>query len=112
MPGHRVIPPSAMSSPPSACHRCGAALPLDRRIGRREVCAGCGVDVHVCKNCSFYSVGAYKDCREPNADRVVDKESSNFCDYFAVATESRRIAEGSQGRDGARQALDALFRKS
>jgi hypothetical protein len=102
-----------MSSPASsACHRCGAALALDRRIGRREVCAGCGVDVHVCKNCGFYSAGAYNDCREPNADRVVDKESSNFCEYFAVVASSRGVAPGGQGGDRARQALDALFRKS
>lgn len=54
-------------------------------------------------------------CHEPQAERVLDKERANFCDYFVFAS-SARVAGGgpepaSTSRD-ARAKLDALFRKS
>jgi len=81
------------------------------RIGRRDTCSACGADLHVCLNCDFHSPGAHNDCREPNADRVIDKDRSNFCEYFAVVP---RVvpAHGAASGTSARQALDALFRKS
>jgi hypothetical protein len=66
--------------------------------------------VRVCRNCEFFSPGAYNDCREPSAERVVDKESANFCDYFRLAGGPR--ASGLEQKGGARAALDALFRKA
>jgi hypothetical protein len=34
--------------------------------------------------CYFYDPKAYNECREPNADRIVDKEKANFCDYYKI----------------------------
>jgi hypothetical protein len=43
----------------------------------------------------------------------VDKERSNFCEYFALGTPGRRPGARTEGGDGAaRRALDELFRKS
>ncbi len=70
--------------------------------------------MRVCLNCSFYAPGAANDCREPQAERVVDKERANFCEFFvlgAVAA-SPRLGERSDGAGAVREALDALFRKS
>ncbi|NTU59971.1 MAG: hypothetical protein HGA98_02805, partial [Deltaproteobacteria bacterium] len=64
------------------CARCGAALPAPP-YGRRDTCPGCTADLHACVQCAHYSPGSYNDCREPQADRVTDKERSNFCDWFA-----------------------------
>ncbi|MBC7792671.1 MAG: hypothetical protein H7Z43_03100 [Clostridia bacterium] len=50
---------------------------------------------------------AYNECREPVADRVVDKERGNFCDYFTL---SARRAESAK-TDDARAELEALFKK-
>jgi hypothetical protein len=103
-----------MASPArgGACFRCGASLSWEQRVGRRETCTGCGADAHVCKNCDFYSSGAHNDCREPNAERVVDKERSNFCEYFALAPAGRgATVRPKAGEAATRQALDALFRK-
>ena len=33
-------------------------------------------------NCAFYSETSYNECKESQADRVLDKEKANYCDYF------------------------------
>jgi hypothetical protein len=35
--------------------------------------------------CTFYDLKVYNECRESNADRIVDKEKANFCDYFNLS---------------------------
>jgi hypothetical protein len=65
--------------------------------------------VRACRNCAFYAPSAYNDCREPNAERVVDKERANFCEFFHLGVADQGGAVASAG--GARAALDALFRK-
>lgn len=52
-------------------------------VGRRESCLHCGQDLHICLNCLHYDRSSYNECRENSADRVVDKDRSNFCDYFS-----------------------------
>jgi hypothetical protein len=73
------------------------------------VCA-CGADVRVCRNCAFFAPGAHGDCREPSAERVVDKERANFCEYFAFGAAATPAGEERSG--AARADLDALFRKA
>jgi hypothetical protein len=64
------------------CNKCKKEIPEDLFIGRQSQCPYCGVDLHCCFNCSFYEIGAYNDCREPQAERVLDKIHYNFCDIF------------------------------
>lgn len=64
------------------CRNCKKEIPLDLFVGRQEQCPFCGTDLHVCLNCVFYERGVYNDCREGQAERVLDKSRSNFCDYF------------------------------
>lgn len=66
--------------------------------------------MRVCRNCTFFAPGAHGDCREPAAERVVDKERANFCEYFALGVLAAPRRE--EGSEGARAALDALFRKA
>jgi hypothetical protein len=89
-----------------ACHRCGRDIGEIERVGRRDTCLACGADQHCCRNCRFYEPGYHNDCREPQAERQVDKERGNFCDYFSFATQSG--AAGSR-IDDARAKLGALF---
>ncbi|MBF0272448.1 MAG: hypothetical protein HQL98_10330 [Magnetococcales bacterium] len=51
-------------------------------FGRSEVCAGCMKETRVCLNCRFHDTGSYNECRETVAERIVDKDRSNFCDFF------------------------------
>lgn len=69
----------------AVCFSCSARLDIESTTGRGAECTKCGRDVKVCKNCRFYDTAAYNDCTEPNAERVVEKERANFCDYFALA---------------------------
>jgi hypothetical protein len=92
------------------CFACGAerALAAGERIGFRESC-GCGADLHVCRNCAHHDPAAYNECREPQAERVADRERANRCDWFAPgdAAGGARAAEQARSRDR----LDSLFRK-
>jgi len=65
------------------CFHCRTEILLTGRIGRRELCPHCGRDLHACRNCRFYDPRAYNSCRESQAERVLDKDRGNFCDYFA-----------------------------
>lgn len=98
-----------MSDLPQAgrCFRCGKTIELKARIGRQESCPYCRCDLHVCKNCRFYSPGAYNDCREPQAERVLDKEKANFCDFFSFRANEGK--EESKEKE-ARKRLEDLFR--
>jgi hypothetical protein len=51
----------------------------------------------------------HNDCQETQAEWVVDKERSNFCDYF-VFKDSKAVQ--GQDRDKARAQFEALFGKS
>lgn len=94
------------------CFACGGDVPLasGERVGFRDVCEACGADLHVCRNCAHHDPSAYNECREPNAERVSDRERANRCDYFAPGQ-----GGGGEKAAAARRAkadLEALFKKS
>jgi hypothetical protein len=72
------------------------------------VCPQCGRDTRTCRGCEHYERGAHNDCREPQAERVVDKERANFCDYFRPRAGA---GAGAATRDAMKAAAEALFRK-
>lgn len=89
------------------CWHCGAALThLD--YGRGDTCRGCGRDTKTCKGCEHYDRSSHNECRENQADRVVEKERSNFCDYFRPKSGS---GSGAGSRDALKAAAEALFKK-
>lgn len=90
------------------CWNCGAELSA-MDYGRGDSCPQCGRDTKVCKNCEFYAPSYNNSCRENQAERVVDKERSNFCDYFIPR--ALNFTGGDAARDAARAAAEALFRK-
>ncbi len=93
------------------CFSCQTAKLLTGgdRIGFRDTCDVCHADLHVCRNCAFYDAGAYNECREPQAERVLDKERANRCDCFAPTNKNRASAAADKAKHHA--ALDALFKK-
>ena len=89
------------------CQHCGKEIPADLFIGRQVQCPFCGTDLHSCLNCVFYERGIYNDCRESQAERVLDKNRSNFCDTFRFRTGAGKSgAPASDPRDK----LEALFK--
>ena len=92
-----------------SCARCGASLPPPP-YSRRDSCPSCGTDLHACIQCAFYAPGAYNDCREPQAERVIDKETANFCDLFRIAS-GKSPTGVLDPKDEVRSRLEALFKK-
>lgn len=89
------------------CWHCGATLgPLD--YGRADTCRSCGRDTRVCKGCVHFDAGAHNQCHEPSAERVTEKERSNFCDYFRPRSGA---GSGAASRDALKAAAETLFKK-
>jgi hypothetical protein len=52
---------------------------------------------------------SYNECRETSADRVVDKEKENYCDYFKM--NSKTAAQTTESpKEAAKKKLDDLFK--
>ena len=66
------------------CHKCGRAIE-EEFVSRRGECRGCGADLRVCLNCCFYDPNRSNQCFEPQAEKVKEKDRSNYCDYFRLA---------------------------
>jgi predicted RNA-binding Zn-ribbon protein involved in translation (DUF1610 family) len=92
------------------CHRCKNELDVRDKVGRKEACPSCGSDLRVCLNCRFYDPGAYNQCHETQAERVVDKDRSNFCDYFVFNDAASGTGRGETTTD-AKAKLENLFKK-
>jgi len=75
------------------CFHCKTVLDSSARPGRADSCPKCGSDVKVCLNCRFYDRGAYNQCAEPSAERVVDKDRANFCEFFEFGGGTAGTAE-------------------
>lgn len=96
------------------CFSCQKDNPLGQAhggnvVGRGDNCLFCGASLRVCKNCQHYDVKAYNECREPSAERVVEKEKSNFCDQFTPSTKG--TAADTKPKLDPRAAAEALFKK-
>ncbi|MBL6989982.1 MAG: hypothetical protein ISR65_09400 [Bacteriovoracaceae bacterium] len=72
---------------PSICYACGKDLVFEigYKVSRQEECEFCKIGLHCCKMCEFYDTSVYNECREPLAERILDKERVQFCDYFKIA---------------------------
>jgi len=93
-----------------ACHKCRKELSIGPRVGRKDECSHCHADLHCCLNCKFYDRSAPKQCREPMAELVREKDKANYCDFFQF----KETATGAPVKDGetsSRKALDDLFKK-
>ena len=91
------------------CWRCGASLAeLTPPIERRDECPACRAHLYVCRFCEFYDPKVAKQCREPVAEEVKDKERANFCGYFKPNPNAFLPADTSSSNKS-RAELNALF---
>jgi hypothetical protein len=91
----------------SKCWSCNQEIALNN-FHRLDSCNSCGHDTHVCKNCIHYDRAYNNECRESSADRVVEKEKSNFCDFFKPSDRAGGIAKSVNDM---KVAAEALFKK-
>lgn len=96
------------------CHSCAADLEFDEPVGRSSRCPRCGSDLRCCLNCRFYDISSYNDCAEPMAERVLEKDRGNFCDYFAPGATDSRSPDASPASSPSDRLseLEKLFRKN
>ena len=92
-----------------SCYRCGASLArLSLPLSRRDECPECSAHLHVCRMCRFFDVNVPKQCREDDAEEVIDKEKVNFCEWFVPSPDAfDPVRAGKAAR--ARSELEALF---
>jgi len=57
--------------------------------------------------CVHYDEIAYNQCRESSADRVVDKEKANFCDFFHL----NKAKKDGSNLDNILAKANSLFKK-
>jgi hypothetical protein len=91
--------------------RCGfwrKEIKVQDRVSRSDTCPHCRHDLRCCLQCKFYDPGSYNECKEVSAERVVDKERANFCDYFILKGTKEKVS----GKEAiAKQALEDLFKR-
>lgn len=93
----------------TACYRCGASLAhLSLPLSRQDECSQCHNYLHVCRMCRHFDPSVPRQCREDDAEEVIDKERLNFCDWY-VASDAAFDPRLKSEEDRARAALDALF---
>ena len=94
------------------CFKCQEKLDVPEPVSRKEECPKCKSDVRCCRNCVFYDSKVYNECRETQADRILEKERSNLCDFFKPAKPSAKIpgTEIIDEKQSALEAAEALFK--
>jgi hypothetical protein len=91
------------------CFRCGASLAsLSLPLSRRDECPECAMHLHVCRMCEFFHPDVPKQCREDDAEEVLDKEKVNFCEWFRPSMSAFDPARAGEA-DRAKSELLALF---
>lgn len=89
------------------CWHCGTEIgPLE--YGRQHSCTKCGRSTRACLNCEHHERSSHNECRESAAERVVDKEKGNFCDYFRPKMQA---GSGAATKASLQAAAEALFKK-
>lgn len=90
------------------CHACRREVEPPDPVGRKAVCPFCRTDLRCCLNCRFHDSAAYNQCHESQADRVLEKDRANFCEYFRYREGGSQPGSGTPpGRDR----LEGLFKK-
>ncbi|HVP37882.1 MAG TPA: hypothetical protein VMS93_01745 [Candidatus Saccharimonadales bacterium] len=90
------------------CQFCGADLPFTGRVPREEECPACRRDLHCCRQCVHFDPAVHNQCRETQAEWIVEKERRNFCDYFLL---SGRPARRTGPRETPEEKWNRLFGK-
>lgn len=92
------------------CFKCQTKNDIVEKVHYRDECEKCGQDLHVCKQCQHYDPSSYNECKETSADRILEKEKANYCDFYLVKTETGKASQNKSKSDLLAQA-EALFKK-
>ena len=77
-------------------------------ISRHSQCSGCFNDLHCCRLCKHNDPERTTYCFEDRADPPIQKENSNFCDYFRPSSNAFNSGRAIKSSDS-RAKLESLF---
>jgi hypothetical protein len=92
------------------CPFCNADLTAVTEVYRSSKCPSCGNDVKICRNCKFYDPSSHWECHETISERVGDKDSANFCDFFRFDPAKGPAADLAK-KKAAKDAFGGLFKE-
>ena len=95
--------------PSCMCPFCNADLSAVTEVYRSSKCPSCGNDLKICRNCKFYEPSSHFECRETVTERVSDKDSANFCDWFRFDAKKGPAADLTK-KKAAKDAFSSLFK--
>lgn len=79
------------------CWKCAKAVSeTPVKVAFRAVCPHCGIDLHTCVGCRYYSPGKPNDCAVPGTEYIRDRERFNFCEEFKVKLDSSSAPDRGQ----------------
>jgi hypothetical protein len=68
-------------------------------------------DCRVCYNCHHFDENSYNQCLENQAERVVEKDKRNFCDFFRIRDSSVPATAQTNTKENVFRELDNLFKR-
>ena len=93
------------------CWYCGSPVTDPEPLGRSAMCLDCGKDLRSCRNCRHYRPGG---CAETQAEKLLETERANFCDWFSLNPLFKSISAGEKKSidtaAAAKSAFDDLFK--
>lgn len=96
------------------CWKCHSTHNLPSKPGRLDLCPSCNAFLHCCNNCLYFDKNSHNSCKEPQAERVIDKKNANFCGYFKFNTSPNTQFSDSKrylSKEDASKKWDELFKK-
>ncbi|MDA3955558.1 hypothetical protein [Oceanispirochaeta sp.] len=88
------------------CYFCGKES--TEKVYRNSLCSECGKELKICYNCIHFDKASANQCREPQAEKVVEKDRANFCDYFSASGQSH-VHSSNQKLEDAKKKIEDFF---
>lgn len=95
----------------SRCAQCGTLLPAG--VDPSTQCPKCGVQLHSCRQCTYFDTSSRFECMQPIPERIPRKDERNECSFFSmrVRVEKETSTPVAAKPQDARQAFENLFKK-
>ncbi len=90
------------------CKSCGEENSFEAKVSFRADCMKCGMDLHTCEHCIFFDNASYNECKEPSADRVLEKNRANYCEFYLATGEAN---SSTSQKEKQKLLAEALFKK-
>lgn len=94
------------------CWSCGKPTGLTK-VGRSDECPNCLAPLRCCRGCRHFDPTRRFQCRETIEHNVVDKEKSNFCDFYQFRNMIKTaggVSSQKDSKDTRKKSFDDLFK--